>query len=403
MRLPSGVARSGGLAGYHRAERYRSARERMEWSLARIFLLFRLLHVFQMAGTAVDMLHRLDPVAGTAILAIGGAETVWLFARIVRRREYGGSLTAGVDLGTGVLMLVIAGIGAPATDRPEALAPLVFWTTDQISGAALSRNMRILVAGTAAVTVLYLGVVLLGDPAEALESTTIIAASGFVVLAVVVERGTAYLRRTAADLADLSRRAAEERAYLQLASELHTHWGNTLFKIAAHDCARSGEFDELRESARADYARLRAFFDTGLATDRTSLLRILHREILDARDRRLIAEPVISESFREYAATVPERLQSVFADALRAVLLNVTDHARTDHTYVRADIRGGRAAVAVTDHGPGFPDRPVLGSLSAIRSRLRSFGGDLTWPSTPGDTRVIIEFPLAAVVAEGAG
>ncbi|GII30819.1 hypothetical protein [Planotetraspora mira] len=400
MRLRSGVARSGDLAGYYRAERYRSARERMEWSLARIFLLFRLLHVFQMAGTAVDMLHRLDPVAGAAVLVIGGGETVWLFARIIRRREYGGGLTAGVDLGSGVLMLVIAGLGAPAADRPEALAPLVFWTTDQISGAALSRNLRILVAGTASITALYLGVVLLGVPAEALESATIIAASGFVVLATVIERGAAYLRRTAADLADLSRRAAEERAYLQLASELYNHWGNTLLKVTAHDCARVGEFDELRQMLRADYARLRVFFDTGMAADRTSLLRILHREILDARDRRLIAEPVISENFREYAATVPERVQLIFAEALRAVLLNVTDHARTDHTYVRADIRGGRAAVAVTDHGPGFPDKPVLGSLNAIKARLQSLGGDLTLPSIPGDTKVIIEFPLAAVAEE---
>lgn len=393
---------SGDLTGYYRTEKYRFAREKMEWQLARIFLLYRLLHIFQMAGTAPDMLDRLRPGTGVAILAIAAAETSWLFSRIIRGRRYGGTPTASVELGTGVIMLLLAGWGAPPTNRPEALAPLVFWTTDQISGAALSRNPRLLAAGTVAISGIYLAVIAGGDRAELTRSPTLIAVTGFLVLAVLIERGAAYLRRTAADLADFSRHVAEERAYLQLAYELYNHWGNTLLRVTGHDCSRDGEFAELRDLLVADYGRLRAFFTTGRPSDRAALLRILHREIVDIRSRRLIVEPVISEDFREYAETVPEVVQNTFGDALRAALTNVADHSQTDHAYVRADIEDGTAKISITDHGRGFPDRPVLRALTRLERRLRDLDGALTWSSPPGeDTRVTIEFPVAAVAVEG--
>ncbi|GAA3079988.1 sensor histidine kinase [Streptosporangium carneum] len=389
------------LTGYYRTEKYRFARERMEWQLARIFLLYRLLHIFQMAGTAPDMINRLRPGAGIAILVVAAAETSWLFLRILRGRRYGGTLTASVELGTGVVMLLLASWGAPPAHRPEALAPLVFWTTDQISGAALSRDPKLLGVGTVAISGTYLAVVAGGGPGELTQSPTLIAVTGFLVLAVLIERGAAFLRRTAADLADFSRHVAEERAYLQLAYELYNHWGNTLLKVTGHDCARAGEFAELRELLVSDYGQLRAFFATGRPSDRAALLRILHREIVEIRDRRLIVEPVISEDFREYSETVPEAVQNAFGDALRAVLTNVSEHARIDHAYVRADIEEGTVRVSVTDQGRGFPEKPALRTLAHLERRLRDLDGRLTWRSRPEeDTRVTIEFPTGSTTAE---
>jgi hypothetical protein len=370
------------------AEKYRFAGRRVEWQLAKILLLYRALHVVQWVGAAPYMMGALRPPwVGVAIVVLAAAETAALAARLIHLREYGGAWTGVMQVGTGVVMLSLAAFAGPAGDRTSVLAPLVIWTTGQISGAALSKSLPVLSAGTAGISVAYL--VALGDPGKALLPETIIALSGFVALAVLIERGAGFLRRSAADLSDLSRRAAEERHHRELSDELHNHWSHTVERVAEHECGRPGEFERLRTLLIKDYARLRAFIDTGRPAERLGLVETVHREVSEVAELGLVAEPLLSQSFREHAGAVPQEVSDAIEAALRAVLLNVATRARVERAFVRADADDGLIRVSVSDQGPGFPPNAKLNSLARHRTRLRELGGDLRI-SSPGHGAIVI-------------
>lgn len=387
LHRPSRTARRDELA-----EKYRFAGERMEWQIAKILLLYRALHVLQWFGAAPYMVRSLNPGwAGVVIVVLAGAETVALAARLIHLRGYGGAWTGLMQVGTGVAMLSLAAYAAPATDRTSVLAPLVIWTTGQVSGAALAKSAPVLIGGTAAIAGTYIVAIALGDPADLLLPETIIALSGFVALAVLIERGAAFLRRSAADLSDLSRRAAEERHHRELTDELHNHWSHTVKRVAEHDCGRAGEFERLRRLLVKDYARLRAFIDTGRPAERLGLVETVHREISDAAELGLVAEPLLSQAFREHDGAVSQAVLDEIESALRAVLLNVSTHAGVDRAFIRADAVGGLVRITVSDQGPGFPPSPRLNSLVRHRDRLRALGGDLRVSSSGHGSTVTLE------------
>ncbi|MEV5410444.1 hypothetical protein AB0K60_16585 [Thermopolyspora sp. NPDC052614] len=364
----------------------------MEWQFAKILLLYRALHVLQWFGTAPAMVRSLTPVwVGIVIVVLAGAETVALTARLIHLREYGGARTALMQVGTGVVMLALAAVAAPPTDRTSVLAPLVIWTTGQISGAALAKSPPVLIAGTAAISATYIVAIALANPADLLRSETIIALSGFVALAVLIERGTSFLRRSAADLSDLSRRAAEERHHRELTDELHNHWAHIVHRVAEHDCGRAGEFEHLRGLLFKEHARLRAFIDTGRPAERLGLVETVHREIRDAAELGLVAEPLLSQAFRERDGEVPQAVLDALESALRAVLLNVVTRARCDRAFIRADVDGDLVSIAVRDLGPGFPPDVRLNSLARHRERLRALGGDLCVSSSEHGSTVILK------------
>ncbi|MGO2683897.1 sensor histidine kinase [Microbacterium sp.] len=84
----------------------------------------------------------------------------------------------------------------------------------------------------------------------------------------------------------------------------------------------------------------------------------------------------------------------VFLRVAQSALANVRQHARASRAEVSFEVAAGQVAMSVTDDGVGFlvSDSTATSTsygLSAMRSRLREFGGTLQVRSAPGEGTVL--------------
>ena len=100
---------------------------------------------------------------------------------------------------------------------------------------------------------------------------------------------------------------------------------------------------------------------------------------------------------------IPHAIQMVLFQAVRALLINVTEHARVDRAWVQLRQVDDAIIIRVVDEGVGFDvdALDVSHTGSGIRTsaeRLRFLGGTLSVSSTPGDgTTCLIHLPEEAV------
>src|ERR1039457_5874600 len=127
-----------------------SAEAGIEWRIAKILILFRLLHAGQVGTTLPSLAPSLrHPVLAVMLLVALAGESGWYVHRLASLRQYGGG-------GTG--------------------------------------------AGGAAVIGAYITLILTGDPGDLGHVDAIVAVSGYIVIPVLIWRGGQYLRLLAKDL-----------------------------------------------------------------------------------------------------------------------------------------------------------------------------------------------------------
>src|SRR5262245_14955000 len=151
----------------------------MEWQMIRILLIFRLIHAVQISLTVpavAPMIEQRGPAI--LVLALVGGESAWFVLQVFRHRGYGPALTAYVELGCAVVVLLSCAVLFPTGDRSDLAAPLLIITTEQVSGvgvaSALRVPVRVLVYGTAAVAGSYATLIGTGSPSALFQSDVII-------------------------------------------------------------------------------------------------------------------------------------------------------------------------------------------------------------------------------------
>jgi signal transduction histidine kinase len=407
MTLPVSVSLAPGQSG--RPAPDESAEAGFEWRIAQILILFRLLHMAQVATTLPSVGPSVRyPEVGLALLAVLAVESAWYTRRLMTLRQYGGGLTASVELTTAVLALLCAALILPQANRDVLSTPLLDLTTEQLTAATLSRVAPArLVAGGAAVIGAYLVLILTGDPQDLGHVDAIVGLGGFIVIPVLIWRGGQYIRllaknldRARLELAATSRTLAQEEERRRFGTELHNYLLHTLNVFFGADLGDPAAARRVRDLFGLVAERLRSYMETGQFSEPAPFLDMLARQAAQAGREGLTVQLVVPDTVRldppELTPADGQRLES----ALRAVLINVRAKAGVGSTLLRVTTRDGLVRLTVTDYGRGFPaDVLARGprgwrSLGRHHADLQGIGGDLTITSRPGLTQVVLGAPV---------
>jgi signal transduction histidine kinase len=385
-----------------------------EWRIAKILILFRLLHAAQIGTTLPSLAPSLrHPGLAVVLLVALVGESAWYVHRLASLRQYGGGFTAAVELTTAVLALLCAAVLLPPANRDVLATPLLDLTTEQLTAAALSRvPPPRLLAGGVAVIGAYITLILTGDPGDIGHVDAIVAVSGFIVIPVLIWRGGQYLRLLAQDLdsaqldlAATSRTLAREEERRRFGSELHNYLLHTLDAFFGANLEDPGAAQQLRGLFGVVRERLRNYMETGRFSEPVPFLDMLTRQIVQAEHEGLTVQRVVPELVRlQPPATTPADGQ-LLESALRAVLINVRGKAGVDSALLRVTVDEDLIQLTVTDHGRGFPADVLARGPVAWRSLrrhqgdLRGIGGDMTITSRPGMTQVVLSAPKLPAAA----
>jgi hypothetical protein len=391
----------------------------MEWWMVRVLLIFRAIHLIQIALAVPSESARIPRHIPAALaLTLILIESAWVIDRFWRNKGYGGTPTAIVEISTAVAVLLVFSFILPTGNRTNLATPLVDLATEQITGVAIGSAVdvprRLLTGGTLAVTASYVVLIGIGQPAALSTPAALIGASGVAALAILIRVGGERLLTVAGRLEMLSRQQQEHQQLRDLGVELHNHLFFELADLERLDPANSTEVAQARENVLNAGARLRDYVNTGRFHDEQSLAGMITSQLGFARADGLWVELVLIPD--ELLTTLPAMGGSELdaaERALRAVLINVRRHARVNHAVLRVRTRravGGRPVLEllVADQGRGFPPRPdddgggglVGRSLSGHQAELRRIGGDMTAGSEAGTTTVAITVPYGSAPSE---
>jgi hypothetical protein len=399
---------------FHRAAKVNlRARQDMEWWMVRVLLIFRVIHLIQIAfaipGESTQITQHIPALVALLLIFV---ESVFVIDRFRRKQGYGGVPTAVVEISTAIIVLLTFAFILPDGNRVNLATPLVDLTTEQITGVAIGSAIDVpwqfLAGGTLAVTASYVVLIGTGQPAALGTPGALIGATGIVALAILIRIGGERLLMVAAQVETLSREQQERQQLEKLGVELHNHLFFELAMLERLDHAESTGIAQARENVLAAGARLLEYVNTGRFHGKQSLASMIMSQVEFAGADGLWVELVVMPD--ELLATLPsigEAHLDAMERALRAVLINVRRHAHVNHAVLRvrtatADSGGRVLELLVADRGDGFPpgiygDDGRLGgrSLSGRQAELQRIGGDLWVLSEGGSTAVAITVPLA--------
>ncbi|MGM7699739.1 sensor histidine kinase [Microbacterium sp. A84] len=213
------------------------------------------------------------------------------------------------------------------------------------------------------------------------------------------------------ELARTQREAGATHERTRLARDLHDTIAQELSSMVllarSGDSERMPQIESLAQHSLIDLRRIVAALapaeleGSALAAALTRMLDALHADT-DV-DTALRADQELP--------TWPTPIEVVFLRVAQSALANVRQHAQAHAVEIRLEMVGADARLTVTDDGVGFrPDDSAMPSpstsygLSAMRSRLGEYGGELTVRSAPGEGTVLVaQVPVraAASVEEG--
>jgi signal transduction histidine kinase len=399
----------------------------MEWQLVRILVIFRVVHGIQISVALPAMAGKVTrPGLAVAVLVLVVAESAWFVRRVVRRRGYGGPVTALVELACAAIALLAFAFALPQGNRSDVVTPLLDLTTEQVTGVAIGSaiggSRRVLIAGTATVAAAYAALIALGKPSALTSTAVLIGITGYAALACLIRWGSMFLLGLAEDLTRMSRQLREEEHRAALGIELHNHLGNALTKLLRLDPGDSAAVAQVQAAVTQARDRLCTFVSTGRFSAEVPLLRMLERQVALAESDGLAVTLVVPSALADAPPALSADRIDLLEAALRAVLINVPRNAGVSHAVLHAAVRpgsgrdpdpdpgagDGSVELLIADEGRGFPPGVLsdgienMRSLSVHRKVLREAGGDLAIGSAPGCTEVAITLPVSPL-RPGAG
>lgn len=232
--------------------------------------------------------------------------------------------------------------------------------------------------------------------------------------AVERERLIASLVRTQDEMAGLQEElartqrdagAAQERT--RLARDLHDTIAQELSSMVlmarGGDSEQMPQIESLAQHALTDLRRIVAALAPAelegavLAAAIGRMLDALHRS--DGIDTELIVDPDLPP--------LTTSQDVVFLRVAQSALANVSQHAHATKVVIAFAMDAGTVTMTVTDDGSGFDAAETATpatsyGLSAMRSRLREFGGALEVRSAPGEgTTLVAALPAESASAGG--
>jgi signal transduction histidine kinase len=375
--------------------------------LVRLLLNTRVVALFLVAASVPS--DRSDvALAATAVMAATSVLPVLLWRRV------GGYLLrhpawSALDLGLGVLVLVVAGVGGPF--------PLYVLSTAAVVGVLHGRTGGLLLT-TPLVGAYLVGAVRSGEP------QTLVSLLLFPVLLVGSTLFAAELRRLLLERDDAissARRSlvraatAEERA--RLSRELHDSVAKTLHGLAMSAASLPLLAQRDPDRAAAEAARIREAAERASGETR-QLLRGLRvddvtvplAESIEAAARSWSAETGIAVDLHLDAGDEPSlEVRYELFQIAREALRNVAAHAAASLVEVRLRRDGGGLTLTIVDDGVGFDPAPLedlarAGHIGvvALHERSATVGGSTRLTSAPGDgTRVEVTVPLQPLLTGG--
>ena len=234
----------------------------MEAMFLRVFLLLRAYHVFSALLTLVFDRRRFSrPRLAWSAFAILAAESAWLTQGTLRRRSYGDSPTAAVDVGCMAVGLVLCAVALPAEEQFNAsnwMFPVTLMSG--VGGAAAFEQRRHALASTAVLAGTYVAATSTRSQRHGMAMT--LGVAQYINCWIAGDLLTGRVRRTAAQIARLRAEAvetAQERgrneARVRLQAQLHAGALEALKTV--HDRIVVGDIAGASVSARGESARLR--------------------------------------------------------------------------------------------------------------------------------------------------
>lgn len=208
------------------------------------------------------------------------------------------------------------------------------------------------------------------------------------------------------ELAQTQREAGATHERTRLARDLHDTIAQELSSMVmlarSADADRMPQIESLAQHSLTDLRRIVAALAP--AELEGSALAAAIERMLDA----LRSDTGIDVSLEIDPAVpaLPTPVEVVFLRVAQSALANVRQHSEAHAVSVGLSMVEGSARLTVADDGVGFSEPAVApgGSsygLSAMRSRLREFAGDLRVRSAPGEgTALVASVPVSSVPGE---
>jgi len=228
------------------------------------------------------------------------------------------------------------------------------------------------------------------------------------------ERLIASLVRTQDEMAALQQElartqrdagAAQERT--RLARDLHDTIAQELSSMVlmarGGDAARMPQIESLAQHSLTDLRRIVAALAPA-ELEGAALAAAIERMLGDLRSSAGVETELFVDPNLPSLSTTQD---VVFLRVAQSALANVSQHARAASVRVAFAVEAGAVTMTVADDGTGFDaanaaPRATSYGLSAMRSRLREFGGALEVRSAPGEgTTLIAALPAGPASAEG--
>lgn len=211
------------------------------------------------------------------------------------------------------------------------------------------------------------------------------------------------------ELGRTQREAGATHERTRLARDLHDTIAQELSSMVllarSGDSERMPQIESLAQHSLTDLRRIVAALAP--AELEGSALAAAIERMLDA----LHADTAIAVALRVDPAlpTLPTPVEVVFLRVAQSALANIRQHAQAHTATVELSMADGLARLTVTDDGVGFSKAETALAtsstsygLSAMRSRLREFAGNLEVRSAPGKGTVLVaSVPVTAQHAAG--
>lgn len=225
--------------------------------------------------------------------------------------------------------------------------------------------------------------------------------------AVEREELIASLVRTQREMSDLQdelartqRDAGATHERTRLARDLHDTIAQELSSMVliarSGDAERMPQIEGLAQHSLADLRRIVAALAPA-ELEESALVAAVGRMLETMRRDTGVVAVLEADTNLPPLGTAQE---VVFLRVAQSALANVRQHSHADHVSVIFSAAEGTAVMTVSDDGVGFAADPEMMpatsyGLSAMRSRLRDFGGSLEVRAAPGEgTTLIATLPL---------
>jgi len=209
------------------------------------------------------------------------------------------------------------------------------------------------------------------------------------------------------ELAQTQREAGATHERTRLARDLHDTIAQELSSMVmlarSADAERMPQIETLAQHSLTDLRRIVAALapaeleESALAAAIERMLEVLHTDT--GIEVSLEVDPALP--------ALPTPVEVMFLRVAQSALANVRQHSEAGAVDVELAMAGSDARLTVTDDGVGFsePTSASGGSsygLSAMRSRLREFAGELEVRSAPGEgSALIASVPVSASPVSG--